>query len=607
MRPALATSLATLAIAAAGLVHAPALDAPWYLEDLDAVVHNPYVKRLTEPLVAMRAPPETRLEGRPLASLTLAANHALGGREPRAYRIFALFVHVTTAILWFEFLRRFFARTGARSALAVSAAAALLWVVHPLHSTTILFAAARPESLAGLFFVATLLCAVRALEESAPRDWSILCVLCCALGMACSEVMLAAPIAVLCMARTLRSGSLSTTLAERKGLHGALFAASLVLIASWRHAGVGPAIEPGSAVAAAGRTAWSSFVPLGMAIDHSDFPRPPALPDIVLGVVFLGVTLWTLGAVRRQHTAATFLCGSWLAVLLFTGLHPEADAFMERQTLLPSALAIAGACSLVSRIRDRAPVFGVLFVLSVIWFGALSIQRALLHQDPLEAWRETSDLRVANTKAANRVTTLAQEAGMSELAEEMRQRSLTFDPRQPQVLFDRALEHDQLGMEERARHEVERALELEPDLPKLQLLIGYRDALRGDLELALPRMTRALNLQPDLVHDQGVREAVLLVSWNLAVAEEPQILDPTQVVVWLTPLVEAGGRTDARVLDTLAVARAAQRDYREALRLSRDALAICEREGLVELERDIERRTLVYSQAQPFRVRVLDQ
>ena len=601
MRAGLATSLATLAIAAAGLVHAGALDAPFYVEDLDAVVHNPYVKRLTEPTVAMRAPPGTMLEGRPLASLTLAANHALGGLVPRAFRIFALFVHVTTAILWFEFLRRLFTRTGVPHALAASAVAALLWVVHPLHSTTILFAAARPESLAALFFVATLLCAERALEENAPRDWSILCVLCCALGMACSEALLATPFAVLFLAHTLGSRSLSATLAERRGFYVALIATSSIGFASWLHAGIAPR-WPDPAAPYAFTMILFPFI---LSLVPPNFPSLPV--SLLLGVPTM---IWLLvGSLRfgRERRPEGFLCGSLFAVFLLMGLHPEADGSMERQLLLPCALVLGTICARVSRLGVGAPILTTILVCGAVTFGVLSVRRGVLHQDPLEAWRRASNANVASTRAANEVARLAQEAGEEELASSMRVRSLTFDRDQPGVHFDRALELERTGLPERADFHFQRAVELAPDLAKTQLLLGYRDALRGDLELALPRMKRALNLQPDLVHDEGVREAVLLVSWNLAVAEEPEISDPTQVVVWLTPLQQAEGGPSARVLDTLAVARAAQKDYQEALRLSRDALSICEREGRIELERDIERRTFVYSQAQPFRVRVLDQ
>ena len=64
---------------------------------------------------------------------------------------------------------------------------ALVFVVHPLQTGSITYIVQRVESLMGLFYLATLYCAIRARDEDAkgpgPRFWTAGAILACALNL----------------------------------------------------------------------------------------------------------------------------------------------------------------------------------------------------------------------------------------------------------------------------------------------------------------------------------------------------------------------------------------------------------------------------------------
>jgi hypothetical protein len=99
------------------------------------------------------------LFGRPIALFSFAAQHAaLGGLSPAAVKLVNLAAHLTAGFLVFLFsaecLRLFL--DSDRRAAALAGTAAILWVLHPLHVSTVLYAVQRMAILSGLFMVLAL-------------------------------------------------------------------------------------------------------------------------------------------------------------------------------------------------------------------------------------------------------------------------------------------------------------------------------------------------------------------------------------------------------------------------------------------------------------------
>ncbi len=166
-------ALAALIVVAGLVAYAPAFDGVFVLDDVRAVVRNPTLESLAE---ALSPPPESTVSGRPVANLSFAITRAMGSPESPAWSHHAgnLFIHLAAALVLFGIVRRTLLSERLRAAFAASAdavafAAALVWVVHPLNTESVTYVVQRVESLASLFILLTLYCAIRAAGAGA-RD-----------------------------------------------------------------------------------------------------------------------------------------------------------------------------------------------------------------------------------------------------------------------------------------------------------------------------------------------------------------------------------------------------------------------------------------------------
>jgi protein O-mannosyl-transferase len=145
-------------------------------------------------------------------------------------------VHWACALLLFGVVRRTLraprlaARFAAR-ADELALAAAFLFALHPLASEVVCYVSARTESLMAAFYLATLYLATRARESARPWGWVAGAVTCCALGMACKEVMVSAPLVVALHDRVLWGRAKGRARRVRAATWGGLAATWAVLAA----------------------------------------------------------------------------------------------------------------------------------------------------------------------------------------------------------------------------------------------------------------------------------------------------------------------------------------------------------------------------------------
>jgi len=151
-----AALLVPLALAAAA--YARVLHGEFQFDDRITVEQNPLVKSLGRFLSeASLLPP-----ARPLTDLTFALNYAAGRLDPLGYHLVNLAVHLALVLLLHRLTRALARRAGLAAADGVALAAAGIFAVHPLQSQAVSYVSQRAESLASLFYVASLLLLLRA-------------------------------------------------------------------------------------------------------------------------------------------------------------------------------------------------------------------------------------------------------------------------------------------------------------------------------------------------------------------------------------------------------------------------------------------------------------
>lgn len=113
----------------------------------------------------------------PLSWVTLALDYKISGMEPFGYHLTNLLLHAANAVIFYFIARRLLslafsipiARPVEPSLRIAAAFAALLFAVHPLRVESVAWATERRDVLSGLFFLATILCYLRA-SSLGPRS-----------------------------------------------------------------------------------------------------------------------------------------------------------------------------------------------------------------------------------------------------------------------------------------------------------------------------------------------------------------------------------------------------------------------------------------------------
>ena len=105
---------------------------------------------------------------------------------------------------------------------------ALLWLVHPLQTETVICVIQRTEIMGGLFYLLALYAFIRATETTG-RLWLLLAVTACVLGVASKEIIATLPLLALLYDRTFASGTFRAAWAQRRGLYLALASTWLLL------------------------------------------------------------------------------------------------------------------------------------------------------------------------------------------------------------------------------------------------------------------------------------------------------------------------------------------------------------------------------------------
>jgi len=219
-----------LVIIVAGLaVYANAIGAAFVFDDVPQIVERS--DELSGDLRRL-----FRGDRRPATTATLAANHALGGLDPRGYHAVNVLLHIAAAGVLFGLVRRIVPPE--RGATMVGFAAALLWVVHPLQTEAVTYVIQRAEVMAALAMLVVLYAVLRAARGRRPAAWWAVAFVACALGMASKPTMIVAPVIALLFDGLVVSSSWREALRRRGALHAALACTWLVLVATGTFAAV---------------------------------------------------------------------------------------------------------------------------------------------------------------------------------------------------------------------------------------------------------------------------------------------------------------------------------------------------------------------------------
>ncbi|AOS46443.1 lipoprotein NlpI [Lacunisphaera limnophila] len=431
---------------------------PFVFDDHEAIVNNPTIRDWGS--LHWLFPPATAGEtvsGRPVLNFTFALNHALGGLDPRSYHLVNLGIHALAALLVFGVVRRTFLRHppagDITSADTLAAAAALLWAVHPLQTAAVTYVAQRAESLAGLWFLASLYGFIRAGEPGASRArWGTVSVLACLLGVGTKETIVVLPFVAAIWDRAFAAGSWREVW-NRNGQLLLLLATCWLPLAGLVLAHDGRGASAGWATTV---TPWSYLITQAAAIPH--YLRLMVWPTALVfdyGTPVVGGFTEVWGRMLVLALAFGFFVwaiwrGRWwgfLGLAFFAMLAPSSSlvpvatqTMAEHRVYLALLPVIVALLVGVHRLIRRWPLaLRVTLIAALVGvLGTATWQRNRTYQSARALWQDTADRRPDNARAFNNLGQALALEGQPAAAIAAYNRALALAP-------DHAFAHGNLG------------------------------------------------------------------------------------------------------------------------------------------------------------------
>jgi Flp pilus assembly protein TadD len=606
------------------------------LDDVRAIARNPTIRSLP---ASLAPPAATTVSGRPVGNLTLAINYALAPADARdvffpagpgappdaaqrflrnvwGYHFLNLVIHLASGLALFGVVRRTLLSDRLRTQVDGTATwlafvVALVWLVHPLQTEAVTYVVQRVESLAGLFYLLTLYCAIRAPGSRRARLWSAGAIAACALGMATKEVTVTAPIAVWLWDRTFGGHAVSR---PRWPLLAGLAATWLVLGLLVFHEHRAPSIVLGQGMV------WRYLVTQAGVITHYLRLAITGTPLVFLytwplagslgalapqaALVAALVILTGVGIVRRHPLG---YAGGWFFLILAptsSVLPIVTEVAAEHRMYLPLAAVVAcvvvgvyrGGRLLLARIVPAPPVRratgaalgAALTVAVVLAYGTETRARNRDYWSEETLWADTVDKQPDNARA--RVGYGVALLTARRPAEAEAQLRVAVD-------LDRAdgFAHERLGAAlatqgklDEAIPRFQRAVALRPGLVDAQRSLGLAYATLRQGALALPHLERALAALPDDPVLLRSVAAVLVDPGDLSIRDIPRALVLAGRAVTLT------ARRDGLALDVLAVAQAGAGRFADAASTAEEALWLARAQGNRALVQELEYHLAAY-------------
>ena len=521
-------ALAATGIAcAAWLAFHNTFSVPFFFDDITAINANASIRDLGS-LAEVLAPPAggTGVAGRPLVNLSLAINFACGGLEVYGYHVLNLVLHTAAGLALFGLVRRTLLQPslGGRfesRATILAALVAVLWTVHPLQTESVTCVVQRTEVLVGLWYLFTLYCFVRGIDENSTIFWHSLAVASCFLGMASKEVMVSAPLMVLLYDRTFCSRTFRLAWYRHWKTYVGL-AATWLLLAFLVWGGRG---SRGTAAGFGLGVTWWSYAlkqceAILLYLRLAFWPHPLVL-DYGTGVVTDPVEVWpqalllillvvgVLFALYRRPVCG--FIGMWFFAILAPSssiLPLVSQTVAEHRMYLPLAavvvLVVVGGFVLVGRLAVIAAV------VVAIAFTGMTVSRNEDYSSAVSIWTDTLSKAKGSNRARVNLANALKESGRNREAIELYRSALAEEPPSAEVLCNLGSALSLSGSHREAVGFLERAVQLRPDLAEAHANLGAVRGALGKPWEALTSLRVALALNP-LMESARVNLAGVLV------------------------------------------------------------------------------------------------
>lgn len=553
-------------------VFANGLTTPYMFDDVYWIRDNPSIRTLWPPSSARR----------PLGYYTLQLDYAVHGNEVFGYHVVNIAIHAAAAVVLFLLISETFkAINFSKTTISptwLAFAAALLWAVHPLQTSSVTYIIQRFESLMGLGFLLCLYGVLRgatAAGQSSKWSWYVLAWLAYCGSIASKEIAAVCPLVVLLYDRAFLAGSWRGAIKQRWPLYLA-FLPPLVWLAMTMRGTLSSEDGSNAGFGYQGVTPWEYLRSQGGVILHylrlSFWPDSLSL-DYAWPVATSPLTIYLPGGIVLAHLALSIWAMWKMPKLGFLGLSfflilaptssfmPIADLAFEHRMYLPLAAVVILALLALDRLLTcQLPDEGArrkwFLAITGCCAAALAVRTVVRNQDyssPYTMWAKVARQNPHNPRAHTNLAFLLDAAGKKAEAIAHLQAAMQQTPKYSRAYSFRGDMLAKQGETDAAIRLYHEALQIHPryvtaHLHLAKVLLIQKKDYAGTLAAA----------QAVQKIDPTSREAAKLIARVRATAADPKFRDPTAAIKLLLAAPPLSGQEDKEWHDLLAAARKAE-------------------------------------------------
>ena len=535
MKPAVRTSAYILLIICVGVVvYLPAFQASFHLDDGPSIRDNVVLRRLDPEAIFNYWP--TRF----FTYLSLAVTFRYAGLDQFLYHLGNIVIHIFNGLVVYFLLRRLPGKFGPLSALIGT----LIFLVHPLQTQAATYVIQRATSLAGGFFLLSILFYLKAFQVKKNRQkdnadistrfklfnyiYYLLSLLFAVCAMFTKEFTITLPgtliLTELLVPRDLQAARSKKFIRLIPFLLMLLIIPAVIQLYSanphyndsgqieWmREAGVVGKTAPGHGESPRIYLLTQSRVfitylrllalPINQQVDY-DYPKILSLfePGVFICLtVIISLVIIAIYFSKRKNLMMAGFGISWFILTLLpeSSIIPIIDVIVEHRLYLPLfgvVLVFASIYGGLARFRRSRLILAAAII---FFFGWLTYQRNLVWKDPVSLWEDNVAKAPGRARIHGNLGKAYLDKGRYERAAEEFKKLIEIDPTFASAYNNLAVIYiDHLKDDRIARKYIEASLTLFPDYPAGYVNLGVIDLNNRKLRSAIKNFEKALELDP---------------------------------------------------------------------------------------------------------------
>lgn len=551
--------MALVAISYSNTFHSPFL-----FDDIDFVVGNKLlaIKSLSPASLWDAGFGNGINKSRWLANISFALNHYFTGNSKVGFHATNLALHLLTTLVMYELsvttLRLPRLGYGRSQAMMIGFLAAGLWGANPLQTNAVTYIYQRMTSMATLFFLASLLCYVRA-RMAQRQQRPLFIAACCLFGflaLGCKEISAILPLAILAYELYFLRDPKQGLLGKKTLIIAALLVILPLLLALATTGGqffswltkeysrypftMGERLLTEPRIVFFYLSLFLLPLPSRLNLLH-DFSLSHGLADPLSTLVaILGLGgLIAVGVLSfRRHRLLSFAIFWYLANLVIESSFIALDLIFEHRAYLPTVfLSLLLATALWQLLRAKSLPFLITAIVCVVTLSGLTWQRNQAFATAVSFWSDVAKKSPNLANGHQGLYSALKAEGRTQEGRASLLKAFAVDPTHPQTAYDLAILYRDEGQARKAIEVLNQSLPPTPSLQEQPLISSFilnNIELRANLALAAENYADAKRDYQIYLRFSDTNPDTLI---NLSIAQR-ETGEPQQAIASLQKLPE---------------------------------------------------------------------